>query len=52
VGSQHLMWGTDAPSTLVQYSYEQLMEYQRLLFSDKEQKQVFYDNAQRLYFSR
>lgn len=52
VGSQHLMWGTDAPSTLVQYSYEQLMEYQRLLFSEAEQALVFHDNAQRLYFSR
>lgn len=52
VGTEHLMWGTDAPSTLVQYSYEQLMEYQRGLFSEEEQKQVFYDNAQRLYFSR
>lgn len=51
VGVEHLLWGTDAPSTLVQYSYEQLLEYQRLLFSEAEQGLVFHDNAQRLYFS-
>jgi len=51
VGSEHLMWGTDAPSTLVQYSYQQLLNYQLALFSEKEQKMVFHDNAQRLYFS-
>jgi hypothetical protein len=51
VGTEHLMWGTDAPSTLVQYSYEQLLEYQMSLFSEAEQRLVFHDNAQRLYFS-
>lgn len=51
VGSEHLMWGTDAPSTLVQYSYQQLLDYQLALFSEKEQGMVFHDNAQRLYFS-
>lgn len=51
VGSEHLMWGTDAPSTLVQYSYQQLLDYQLALFSEEEQALVFHDNAQRLYFS-
>jgi predicted TIM-barrel fold metal-dependent hydrolase len=51
VGSEHLMWGTDAPSTLVQYSYQQLLDYQLALFSEEEQTLVFHDNAQRLYFS-
>jgi len=51
VGADHLMWGTDVPSTLVQYSYDQLLDYQLALFSEKEQKVVFHDNAQRLYFS-
>jgi len=50
-GSDHLMWGTDVPSTLVQYSYQQLLDYQLALFSEKEQGMVFHDNAQRLYFS-
>jgi len=51
VGSEHLMWGTDTPSTLVQYSYQQLLDYQLALFSEEEQALVFHDNAQRLYFS-
>lgn len=50
VGVDHLMWGIDAPSTLVQYSYQQLLDYQLDLFSEKEQELVFHDNAERLYF--
>lgn len=50
VGCEHLMWGTDAPSTLVQYSYQQLIDYQHALFTEEEQQKVFFANAQRIYF--
>ncbi|MFA6845059.1 MAG: amidohydrolase family protein [Sphaerochaetaceae bacterium] len=51
VGCDHLMWGTDAPSTLCHESYAHLLGYLKDLFTDKEQEQVFFENAQRLYFS-
>ncbi|MDD4301912.1 MAG: amidohydrolase family protein [Sphaerochaeta sp.] len=51
VGPDHLMWGTDVPSTLVQYSYRQLLDYQWELFTEEERKMVFHDTAERIYFS-
>ncbi|MGH0053517.1 MAG: amidohydrolase family protein [Sphaerochaetaceae bacterium] len=51
VGADHLMWGTDAPSTLVQYPYQTLLDYQWELFTEKEQSMVFHDTAQNIYFS-
>ncbi|MFA6784475.1 MAG: amidohydrolase family protein [Sphaerochaeta sp.] len=51
VGSEHLMWGSDAPSTLCQDSYEHLSGYLQEVFTDQEQDSVFYANANRLYFS-
>ncbi|MEA4863891.1 MAG: amidohydrolase family protein [Sphaerochaeta sp.] len=50
VGADHLMWGSDAPSTLVHHSYGQLLDYLLPVFSEKEQQAVFHDNALRLYF--
>ncbi len=52
VGSDHLMWGTDAPSTMVQYSYQQLLDYQLELFTEVERDRVFYRNAEEIYFNR
>ncbi len=53
VGPDHLMWGgTDVPSTLVQYSYRQLLDYQWELFTEEERKMVFHDTAERIYFSK
>ncbi|WP_320129767.1 amidohydrolase family protein [uncultured Sphaerochaeta sp.] len=51
IGSDHLMWGTDAPSTLCKESYEHLLEYLQQVFTAKEQEQVFYETAKHLYFS-
>jgi predicted TIM-barrel fold metal-dependent hydrolase len=51
VGTERLMWGTDAPSTLVANSYQKLLDYQLELFTESEQRAVFYDNAERIYFS-
>lgn len=51
VGSTHLMWGTDAPSTLAKNNFGDLLEYFLPLFNDKEKEAVFHDNAQRVYFS-
>jgi predicted TIM-barrel fold metal-dependent hydrolase len=51
VGSDHLMWGTDAPSTLCHESYDHLLGYLQGVFSEKERESVFYNNANRLYFS-
>jgi len=49
-GSGRLMWGSDAPSTLVKYDYRQLLDYQLSLFTGAEGDAVFYGNARRLYF--
>ena len=50
VGTDHLMWGTDVPSTLINHSFEQLVDYFFPVFTEEERKAVFHDNAQRLYF--
>ncbi|RFU95665.1 hypothetical protein DYP60_04110 [Sphaerochaeta halotolerans] len=46
------MWGTDVPSTLVQYSYQGLLDYQWELFTEEERKLVFHDTAERIYFPK
>jgi AraC-like DNA-binding protein len=45
-------WGTDVPSTLVQYSYQGLLDYQWKLFTEEERKLVFHDTAERIYFPK
>jgi len=52
VGADHLIWGTDAPSTLNKYEYQQLLDYQFALFTEEEQQLVFHDTAQKIYFSK
>jgi predicted TIM-barrel fold metal-dependent hydrolase len=44
------MWGTDAPSTLANYSLEHLLGYQWACFSDDEREKVFSGNAKTWYF--
>lgn len=52
VGSDRLMWGTDAPYAATQDSYEHLTDY--LLKSDKfsqeELENIYYNNAKKVYF--
>lgn len=50
VGADHLMWGTDVPSTLTNHSFEELVDYMIPLFNERERQLVFHDNALRLYF--
>lgn len=52
LGPEKLMWGTDAPSTLVKHSAEQLSAYVADILSEKEKRLIFRDNAERIYFSR
>lgn len=52
LGAEKLMWGTDAPSTLVKYSASQLASYVRDILSEDEQNLIFRKNAERIYFSQ
>lgn len=52
LGAERLMWGTDAPSTLVKYSVSELTDYVRDILSEDEQKLIFRENAERIYFSQ
>jgi len=50
VGSEHLMWGSDAPSTLCKVPYNMQISYLMDIFSPAEQEAVYYRNANRIYF--
>lgn len=52
LGAEKLMWGTDAPSTLVKYSVSGLADYVKDVLTADEQKLVFSGNAERIYFSQ
>lgn len=49
-GADHLLWGSDAPSTVCRLSYQDQINYFLPLFSDNELERVFHDNAEALYF--
>lgn len=50
VGADHLLWGTDSPSTLCKVPMEQQIHWADGLFSEEEAKLVWYGNAKRIYF--
>ena len=50
VGPEKLMWGTDAPSTLSKWPLKDLIDYQREILSEEEERLIFHDNAENLYF--
>jgi len=52
VGADHLMWGSDAPSTVCKVDYQQQLAYLMPLFTAEEQRLVFHDNALNLYFAQ
>ncbi|RDY31145.1 amidohydrolase family protein [Lachnotalea glycerini] len=51
VGYDKLLWGTDIPSVLNSYSYQQLINYiiDSNLFTEKELSAILYDNAFKVY---
>ncbi len=52
VGSDKLLWGSDAPYAAVGVSYSSLADYivESQLFSKTELEDIFYNNADRVYF--
>ena len=53
VGAEKLMFGTDMPSNLCRDSYAHLRDYiiQSGVFNSSQLRSVFYDTAQKVYFS-
>ena len=51
VGAHHLMWGTDMPSTLVNASVQQQIDYTDGIFTSDESEWYFGKTAQSVYFS-
>lgn len=51
VGSKRLIWGTDSPTVLVNFSYPELKNYliDDSMFTNEELNGVFYENAKRIY---
>lgn len=51
VGAERLIWGSDAPSMLLNGSYTQAFDYlmKSGIFTEDEQQDVFYNNAVRAY---
>ena len=50
VGVEHLMWGSDIPSTLVQVSVNDQINYANDLFTPSENEYYFYKTAEKVYF--
>lgn len=52
VGANHLMWGSDVPSTAVHLSLDRQIEYVSDCLKTTELDDVFYNVADNLYFNR
>jgi hypothetical protein len=54
LGSDRLMWGTDAPFAATQDTYEHLTDYlgKSDLFTEKELENIYYNNAYKVYFDK
>ena len=50
VGAEHLMWGSDAPSTLVLYPMEKQLGYADGIFSREEEEYYYHKTAEKVYF--
>ena len=53
VGPDKLFWGTDAPTTLKTYTYEQLIRWAYIhaeFLTEEDRRKLFYDNALKLFF--
>ena len=53
IGTDRMMWGTDAPFAATQDTYEHLTDYleKSNVFSQKELEDIYYNNAKLVYFS-
>ncbi|WP_234118272.1 amidohydrolase family protein [Clostridium hydrogenum] len=53
VGTDKLIWGTDAPMTAALDEYSNLVSYLKdaKLFNERELEDIFYNNALRVYFN-
>ena len=53
IGADRMMWGTDAPFAATQDTYEHLTDYleKSNVFTAKELEDIYYNNAQLVYFS-
>ena len=50
VGAEHLMWGTDLPSTLTSATVQEQIDYVKGIFSEKEEKWFYSETAEKIYF--
>lgn len=52
VGAHKLMWGSDMPSAMTNDTYRHFIDFvsENPLLREEEKKQIFYDNARKLYF--
>ena len=50
VGAEHLMWGSDAPSTLVHVSLSEQLDYAKGIFTEGEAEWYYHKTAEKVYF--
>ena len=50
VGAEHLMWGSDVPSTLVRVPLSKQLDYSDGIFSERESEWYYYKTAEKVYF--
>ncbi len=50
IGAEHLMWGSDMPSTLCNASIKEQLEYASDVFNEEEKEWYYYKCADKVYF--
>ena len=50
VGAEHLMWGSDAPSTLVHVPLSEQLDYAKGIFTKDEEEWYYHKTAEKVYF--
>lgn len=53
MGAEKLLWGSDCPTTLCRYTYQQMKDFVAMhatFLTEKERFQILYDNAGRMFF--
>ena len=50
VGAEHLMWGSDTPSTLVHVPLSRQLDYANGIFNKSEEEWYFHKTAEKVYF--
>lgn len=55
LGADKLLWGSDCPTTLNRYTYQQMkdmVELHAMFLTEEDKRKILYDNGNKLFFDR